>query len=72
MAIRGQNTVSLINACTAASFPVIRIGAGNDDARTSENKNGNDYRMDCILIDGLILMERFTRRTFKRIDKRAS
>ena len=62
MAIRGQNTVPLINACTAASFPVIRIGAGNDDARTSENKNGNDYRMDT---DGKIHKET----TFKRIDK---
>ena len=69
MAIHGGNTVSLMNACTAACFPVIRIGAGNDDARTSENKNGNDYRMDCRVIDGLIDEKIHKDTTFKRIDR---
>ena len=68
MAIRGGNTVSLMNTCTAACFPVIRIGAGNDDARTSEKKNGNDYRMDSRLIDGLIDGKIHKETTFKRIE----
>ena len=57
-----------MNACTAASFPVIRIGAGNDDARTSENKNGNDYRMDCRLMGGLMDGKIYKETTFKRMD----